>query len=274
MSAAQETVGSNPFASLANNGAGTENAQQGRENTDPLPNPWGGPTNASGPTAGTATTGLFTSPGMQSLMQQMMQNPQMMSNMLQAPYMQSVMQSLSSNPELAQQVIASNPLFADSPQMQASMSSMIPTLMQQMQNPEVQSVVTNPRALEAMMQVQTGLNMLQEESPNLFASLTGLTVPGTTSTGMSNTTTDSPAATTPLGSTTLSGQQSSQLAFSSLMAQMLTSGQQNQPAEQRFASQLEQLATMGFVNREANITALTATSGDVNAAIDRLLNQR
>ena len=49
---------------------------------------------------------------------------------------------------------------------------------------------------------------------------------------------------------------------------------QSQPPEQRFAAQLEQLASMGFVNREANIQALTATMGDVNAAIDRLLNQQ
>lgn len=44
-----------------------------------------------------------------------------------------------------------------------------------------------------------------------------------------------------------------------------------QPPEVRFQSQLQQLATMGFVDREANIRALTATGGDVNAAIDRLL---
>jgi ubiquilin len=31
---------------------------------------------------------------------------------------------------------------------------------------------------------------------------------------------------------------------------------------------------MGFINRDANIQALTATMGDVNAAIDRLLNQQ
>ena len=47
---------------------------------------------------------MFNSPGMQSLMQQMMQNPQMISNMMQAPYMQSMLQALSANPELAQQV--------------------------------------------------------------------------------------------------------------------------------------------------------------------------
>jgi len=34
---------------------------------------------------------------------------------------------------------------------------------------------------------------------------------------------------------------------------------------------LEQLSAMGFVNREANIQALSATFGDVNAAVERLL---
>lgn len=46
----------------------------------------------------------------------------------------------------------------------------------------------------------------------------------------------------------------------------------NQPPEQRYRTQLEQLAAMGFVNREANLQALIATFGDVNAAIERLLN--
>jgi len=49
---------------------------------------------------------------------------------------------------------------------------------------------------------------------------------------------------------------------------------QNNPPEERFSSQLEMLASMGFVDRQANIQALIATYGDVNAAIDRLLNSR
>lgn len=44
------------------------------------------------------------------------------------------------------------------------------------------------------------------------------------------------------------------------------------PPEQRFARQLNQLEQMGFTNREDNIQALTATNGNVDAAIDRLLN--
>lgn len=43
------------------------------------------------------------------------------------------------------------------------------------------------------------------------------------------------------------------------------------PVDQRYQAQLEQLAAMGFMNREANLQALVATFGDVNAAVDWLL---
>ena len=57
-----------------------------------------------------------------------------------------------------------------------------------------------------------------------------------------------------------------------MVTQMASQGL-NSPPEERFRSQLEQLANMGFPNRQANIQALIATNGDVNAAIDRLLQQ-
>ena len=57
-------------------------------------------------------SGMFNSPGMQSLMQQMMENPQLMQNMMNAPYTQSMFQNISSNPQLAEQIIVNNPLFA------------------------------------------------------------------------------------------------------------------------------------------------------------------
>lgn len=47
---------------------------------------------------------------MQSLLQQISENPQLMQNMLSAPYMRSMMQSLAQNPELASQVRSSNAL--------------------------------------------------------------------------------------------------------------------------------------------------------------------
>ena len=43
------------------------------------------------------------------------------------------------------------------------------------------------------------------------------------------------------------------------------------PPEERFRSQLEQLREMGFYDPQANINALIATNGNVNAALERLL---
>merc|ERR550534_1367750 len=51
----------------------------------------------------------------------------------------------------------------------------------------------------------------------------------------------------------------------------LGGGAPNIPPEERFRVQLDQLAGMGFLDRAANIQALTATGGDVNAAIERLI---
>jgi len=102
--------------------------------------------------------------------------------------------------------------------------------------------------------------------PNLVPSPAAAGSPGT------------PAA--PAGSTTGSGGpapaagQQNQEQFSQFMTQMMgqmRAGNPEQAPEERFASQLDQLASMGFVDRQANIQALIATMGDVNAAVERLL---
>lgn len=323
MSAAQEQFGGNPFASLVGNSGNSTGQQQGQENTDPLPNPWSSNRSTSSTTTantGTGTGGMFNTPGMQSLLSQMSSNPQLMQNMIQAPYMQAMLQSLSADPELAQQMMASNPMFAGNPQLQEYMRTMLPTFLQQMQNPDMQQLMTNPRALNAIMQIQQGMQALQTEAPTLLSSFgvpglsnppPNLGVPVTTAsssgpstttsgdtntsceasdttntapsdtqaeTGETTTTTHSSAAsrsstseTTPAAPPTAPDPLSN---FMAQMMQMMASGQTSLPPEQRYAAQLEQLAAMGFVNREANIQALNATLGDVNAAIDRLLQQR
>jgi ubiquilin len=40
----------------------------------------------------------------------------------------------------------------------------------------------------------------------------------------------------------------------------------------RFASQISQLCDMGFLDTDANLRALIATGGNVNAAVERLLS--
>lgn len=47
---------------------------------------------------------MFQTPGLQSMMDQMNQNPQLMQNMMQSPYMQSVMNQMAQNPELMSSV--------------------------------------------------------------------------------------------------------------------------------------------------------------------------
>jgi len=318
LNAAQEQVGSNPFQALSGNNSGTSGLPATGENSAPLPNPWGGnaaPTGSTAPSTGSSSTSsstgsaLFTSPGMQSLLSQMTQNPQLMQNMMNAPYTQDMFQSMAQNPDLASNIISSNPLFAGNQQLQDQMRNMMPAMMQQMQNPAVQGLMTNPDSLQAIMQIQQGMQRLQASAPDLYSTLgfpgvgvgmnlasTGAASPTTTTASTSNPTSPSAPATTTTSTTTPTPNPNptvtpsvpmdpvqnevSQQAFSQLMQQMVTgmAGQglqgPNNPPEERFRAQLETLTSMGFVDRQANIQALLATYGDVNAAIDRLLNSR
>ncbi|XP_043247176.1 ubiquilin-4-like [Amphibalanus amphitrite] len=277
LDAAQEMTSNpfnNPASTDAGSGSGTGSTPAGAPSSEPLPNPWAPPTTsapsaAPRPADGTTTpsAGLGAS-GMQGLMRQMAGNPQALQNMLNAPYMQPMLQSLASDPQLARSVIANNPLLAGNEQLQRQVTSMLPTFLQQMQNPEMQQLLTNPEALQAIQQVQQGLSTLQQTSPGLFSSMgMGTTPPSTTTTTQASPT--SPASQNtqapPAGSDQLSQ------FMARMMGQVGLGGAGAPPPEERFRSQLQQLAAMGFVNREANVRALVATFGDVNAAVERLL---
>ena len=71
-------------------------------------------------------------------MQQMTQNPELMQGMLNAPQTQAMMRSLTENPDMAANMIGNNPLLAGNPEMQEQLRNMMPTFMQQLQNPAVQ----------------------------------------------------------------------------------------------------------------------------------------
>jgi len=276
--------GPNPFQDLQ--AANSPSQVPSTETADPAPNPWaagqaggeagGQPGPAAPPSSGAGAplggqlgqgAGLFTSPGMQSLMGQMRDNPTLMSQMMSAPYMQSMFSTLASNPDQASAMLANNPLFAGNPALQQQMASMMPQMLQQMQNPSVQQLMGNPEALQAIMQIQQGMERLRTAAPEVFQSL-GLPslppnlvpqVPPVPSPAQ-----PSPAA--PAGNEQVFNQ------FMSQMMGQMRAGNPDQPPEERFASQLDQLASMGFVDRQANIQALIATMGDVNAAVERLLS--
>nr|CAB3267468.1 ubiquilin-1 [Phallusia mammillata] len=296
LNAAQEQFNPNPFATLVG-GQNADGTNQNTENTSPLPNPWGtnpAPTNrqqqrttanpsstTTTTTTSTGTTGnqshgaMFNTPAMQNLMQQIQQNPSMMQSMMNAPYMQNMMQTLGNNPELAQQILSQNPMFANNPQM----AEMLPAMLRQMQSPEMQALYTNPRAMEAMMQMQQAMQTLQQEAPGILPGMMGTMGPVPTPTATTGTT---GASTTPTPSSTTGSTTPPTLppnVLSQMMQALATGGtptgtgatQPQGPPEARFQSQLEQLTSMGFINREANIQALVVTNGNVNAAIDWLL---
>lgn len=306
LNAAQEQFGGNPFASLVSSPSSAEGTQPSRtENRDPLPNPWapqtsqsspasgstGGTTNTVSTSAGNATStpagqgtsgpslvpgagaSMFNTPGMQSLLQQITENPQLMQNMLSAPYMRSMMQSLSQNPDLAAQMMLNNPLFAGNPQLQEQMRQQLPTFLQQMQNPDTLSAMSNPRAMQALLQIQQGLQTLATEAPGLIPGFAPGLAAGNSG-GPAGTTAPSTAPnedTNPQGGTAEPGHQQ----FIQQMLQALAGvNPQLQSPEVRFQQQLEQLSAMGFLNREANLQALIATGGDINAAIERLLGSQ
>ncbi|XP_022346465.1 ubiquilin-4 isoform X1 [Enhydra lutris kenyoni] len=306
-SAAREQFGNNPFSSLTGNSDSSSSQPLRTENREPLPNPWspspptsqapgsggegnGGsgtsqvhPTvsNPFGINAASLGSGVFNSPEMQALLQQISENPQLMQNVISAPYMRGMMQTLAQNPDFAAQMMVNVPLFAGNPQLQEQLRLQLPVFLQQMQNPESLSVLTNPRAMQALLQIQQGLQTLQTEAPGLVPSSLG-------SFGMSRTpapaagsnTGSAPEAPTsspvPPATSSPAGAPSAQQHLVQQMVQLLAGGggSQVQTPEVRFQQQLEQLNSMGFINREANLQALIATGGDVNAAIERLLGSQ
>lgn len=64
--------------------------------------------------------------------------------------------------------------------------------------------------------------------------------------------------------------------FAALMGGMggAAAGGSTAPPEELYASQLRQMEDMGFTNREQNVRALQQSAGNVNVAIDRILDGR
>jgi ubiquilin len=321
-SAAQEQFGNNPFAQLF---TGNENTAASRtENTDPLPNPWaprgtgaaaagaaatpnrqqqstGAPNNqqqeqqqppSAIPTGAAGSSPGLISPMMQNYMSQLVQNPRLLESVLNAPYMQPLMDSLAANPDISRQMVANNPMFANNPELREQMINALPAMMEQMRNPEVQSLMQNREALEAITQVQEGLQRLHTAAPNLFqagglpaglrfgptglaspVATGGSTNPASTSSTPSTSTGQAPRRTAGTGGAPSSSDPSNYAGVFAQMLNMMSNQNINTPPDQRYAVQLEQLVSMGFSNREANLQALTATMGDVNAAVERLLAQ-
>lgn len=106
LNAFSEQFSRNPFSGLVDNSSGP-NPQQGAENRDPLPNPWAASGNNQQNPASPGNpppSGILNTPSMQSLLQQMSDNPSLMQNMMNAPYMRSMFDAMSADPQMAASV--------------------------------------------------------------------------------------------------------------------------------------------------------------------------
>ncbi|CAB1439208.1 unnamed protein product [Pleuronectes platessa] len=182
------------------------------------------------------------SPNLREMQQQMMSNPQMLSLTLRNQMFRNEM----SNPDLMLPGIFDNS-----------------EIMSQLQNPETPSTMSNPRVSQALEQNQQGLQILQTQVPGFVSSVPtgGLTVPPATggsvppATGGSVPAQKSPSAALPPGS---------------IQSQEMQHLQELEAGGHFQQQQLDQLNAMGVVIHEADLQALTATEGDVNAAAESL----
>ncbi|XP_044052153.1 ubiquilin-1-like isoform X2 [Siniperca chuatsi] len=211
--------------------------------------------------------------GMQSLLEEIMASPGLMESLLSGPYVSSLLNCLSQNPDLAAQMLLSHPLFSGNPQLQQQMRQQIPLFLQQMQSPELLSAMLNPRAMEALLQIQQALQTLAAEAPALIPTA-GLGNIGASVNAAPELASDSVLngqSGSGLGVATVIEQQQQQ--FVQQMLQALANSNYGVHGEEvEFQEELEQLSSMGFSDRQANLQALISTGGDLTTAVQHLLS--
>lgn len=152
-----------------------------------------------------------------------------------SPEMMGSLNQMMSNPEVMNQVLG---MLASNPEIMHSVMASNPQY--QALPPQLQQLMTNPEFMRMsvmMNQAMAGMNEPQQDLGGGSANAA------------------SPNLFAAFNAAGLAGAPAS-----------------NEPPEVRFKQQLEQLKDMGFYDPEENIRALQATGGNVNAAIERLLN--
>ncbi|XP_039684407.1 ubiquitin domain-containing protein DSK2b isoform X2 [Medicago truncatula] len=228
-------------------------------NANPLPNPWsstaGAPQNntRSSTTGGDARqqapTGLggLGLPGLEGMLGGSgMPDPALLTQLMQNPAISQMMQSMLSNPQTLSQILG-----AANTEQRGGMPD-LNSLRDVMQNPEFLRLFQSPETMQQLMSFQQAL--LSQQQSTRESGQTGQTGGGT---GPFNN----------MGLEMLSSM------FGGLGAGGLGAApnRSNEPPEQLYATQLTQLQEMGFFDTQENIRALIATSGNVHAAVERLL---
>ena len=188
-------------------------------------------------------------------------NPQMMSQILSNPMYIQMMQNMLQNPQMLQMALNSpqmRQLAQNNPQMQAMLNN--PQLLQQMLNPQTLQMMSN------MFQSMSGNNGQNTNNnnnangqmppfdlgqmANLFGNMGGL---------FGN-----------LNNNNNNGGNGTGENFSNIGIN--DNNDANVDYKEKYKDQLAQMKDMGFVNEETNIQVLKQCSGNVQFAVERLLN--
>ncbi|XP_054895831.1 ubiquilin-1-like [Poeciliopsis prolifica] len=201
--------------------------------------------------------------GLQSLLQEITASPGLMETLLSGPHINSVLNCLSQNPDFATQMLLSHPLLSENVQLQEHIRQHIPLFLQQMQSGELLSMMLNPRAMEALLQIQQGLQTLAIEAPSLMAE------PGTSAgSGLAGSPQHPSDPNLNNQDEPLTEQQ--QFVHQMLKALANTSNGVRREEEEDFQEELQQLNSMGFRDRKANLQALISSGGDLSSALHLL----
>ncbi|KAI8536836.1 hypothetical protein RHMOL_Rhmol10G0287100 [Rhododendron molle] len=251
---ARNDAGLNPFAALlgTQGGGPTSTGSEATTNspapnTNPLPNPWasggaGGAQANSTPRSNPA--GDARLPDFERMFGST-QDPASFNQFMQNPAVSQMMQSLLSNPQYMEQVLGLNPQMRNMVDSNSQLREM-------MQNPDFIRQLTSPETMQQLLTLRQTLMPLLGQQPSTRES--GQTVGGTA------------GSLDPMGLEMLMNM------FGGLGTGSPTVATRSDvPPEELYATQLSQLQEMGFFDTRENIQALMATSGNVHAAVERLL---
>ncbi|KAJ8470454.1 hypothetical protein OPV22_024797 [Ensete ventricosum] len=261
-------LGQNPFVALLGNQGSTQagNQRPGQSgtgsdvatesaapNSNPLPNPWSSTGGAQttnlrsapasdGRSTGVAGLGGFGLPELER-MASGMPDPSFFNQLLQNPAITQMMQSLLSNPQFMNQVL--------SPQLGGLLGSNS-QLSDMLQNPELIRQLTSPETMQQFLSFQQSfLSQVVRQQPGQEQ----------------NQTSDGTA-----GVTNNNGLGLLMNMLGGLGSGTGVANNPDVPPEERYATQLTQLREMGFFDTQENIRALSATAGNIHAAVEWLLS--
>ncbi|KAJ2779148.1 hypothetical protein H4R18_004179 [Coemansia javaensis] len=187
-------------------------------------------------------------------------SPEALEQMYSNPMVQQMMAQMAANPELLRTMVENNPMLQQ---------QVPPHMREMLSNPEFLRIATNPDIMRAAAQMQAAMHRMQGGGGGSSGNTAAADIYNPW------------AAAPPSGGGGGSAQQNP---FAALLGAMppppLPSQQQPQqqaepqsqePPEERFRTQLQQLKDMGFFDEAQNIRVLERTAGNVSAAIELLL---